>query len=117
MASLNGQSTTNESSRTLLQLGHDAIEKDDNSMINIPLRLANHVYTETALFDFVYPNFLENYSSSTWMLERGILAPRNDNVTRLNDCMLAKIPGNPIIYASTDTTLDYNDAVGYPVNF
>ena len=80
-AFLNGQSTTNEFSRTLLQLGHDAIEKDDNSMINIPLRLANQVYTETALFDFVYPNFLENYSSSTWLLERGILAPGNDNVT------------------------------------
>ena len=40
-AFLNGQSTTNEFSRTLLQLGHDAIEKDDNSMINILLRLAN----------------------------------------------------------------------------
>lgn len=46
----------------------------------------------------VYPNIVENYTNSNWLLERAILAVRNEVVDDIILKILNKIPGEETIY-------------------
>ncbi|CAH1431856.1 unnamed protein product [Lactuca virosa] len=47
-----------------------------------------------SLIDFVYPSILEKYNNTSYFQERAILAPKNEVVQEINDCLLSKFPGD-----------------------
>ncbi|CAI0444141.1 unnamed protein product [Linum tenue] len=70
----------------------------------------------------VYDAFAENYYSISYLAERSIVTPTNQNVLELNDHMLAMVPGSVRSYFSCDTVhSDSNDAAAisseYPTEF
>ncbi|KAL7608874.1 uncharacterized protein LOC111881521 [Lactuca sativa] len=58
-----------------------------------------------SLIEFVYPSILENYSDINYFQERAILAPKNEVVQEINDCLLKKFPGDEVEYLSSDNIL------------
>lgn len=65
----------------------------------------------------VFPNISRNYKNHDWLCERAILAPKNDDVNKINDRIQLRIPGEPTRYKSVDTVIDENEAVNYPIEF
>ena len=51
-----------------------------------------------AVVDKVFPNLTINYKNSDWLYERAFLAPKNDDVNKLNDQIQLKLPGEEINY-------------------
>ena len=50
-----------------------------------------------------YPSLLENMSDISFFQDRAILAPTNDIVDSLNNCILSMIPGEKKTYLSADS--------------
>ena len=46
-----------------------------------------------------------------------ILAPKNVSVDKVNERLLAKIPGAVMVYKSVDSVVDVEEAVQYPIEF
>ncbi|KAF7807163.1 uncharacterized protein G2W53_039324 [Senna tora] len=56
-----------------------------------------------SLVDSTYPSFLENMSIDGYLQHRAILAPTNEIVERINDYMLALVPGEMKTFLSFDS--------------
>ncbi|KAF7814857.1 PIF1-like helicase [Senna tora] len=56
-----------------------------------------------SLVDITYPSFLENMSIDGYLQHRAILAPTNEIVERINDYMLALVPGEMKTFLSFDS--------------
>ncbi|XP_052622746.1 uncharacterized protein LOC111918641 [Lactuca sativa] len=52
---------------------------------------------------FVYPYILENFNIADYFQERAILAPKNEVVQEINDCLLSLFPGEQKEYLSSDS--------------
>ena len=57
----------------------------------------------------IYPDFDANYADWSYLRERGILAPTNDDVDEINTIMLSMLPGDVKSYLSCDTISNAND--------
>ncbi|GBL87459.1 hypothetical protein AVEN_118391-1 [Araneus ventricosus] len=53
----------------------------------------------------------------SWLCQRAILAPRNEDVSIMNKQLLQELPGSVQVYKSIDTICDTNEAVNYPAEF
>lgn len=51
------------------------------------------------------------------MHERAILAPKNDDVNKINDQIQLQLPGTFTKYKSIDTVMNDNEVVNYPIEF
>ena len=58
------------------------------------------------LIDFVFPDIKINWDNSTWLSERAILCPTNEQAAELNGRVSDKFPGKYKIYKSCDSTDD-----------
>ncbi|XP_031634678.1 uncharacterized protein LOC116347980 [Contarinia nasturtii] len=65
----------------------------------------------------VFPNVSINYRNHDWLYERAILAPRNENVNKINHQVQLHLPGAVMKFKSIDTVVDENQAVNYPIEF
>lgn len=65
----------------------------------------------------VFPNISRNYKNHDWLCERAILAPKNDDVNKINDQIQSQIPGQETKYKSIDTIVDEEQVVNYPIEF
>ena len=63
----------------------------------------------------IYPNLEENYKKSDWLRDWTILASRNDIVKQINATLMAKMPGESVVYRSYDQTTEVSEASGYPM--
>ena len=66
------------------------------------------------LIDKVFPNFQENVVDSDWLSERGILAPLNEPVTKINSKLIDMMPASLKLYKSIDTAMSDDEATHYP---
>ena len=66
------------------------------------------------LIDKVFPNFQENVVDSDWLSERGILAPLNQSVTKINSKLIDIMPASSKLYKSIDTAMSDDEATHYP---
>ncbi|GBM88012.1 hypothetical protein AVEN_185944-1 [Araneus ventricosus] len=71
------------------------------------LKLMRHVFLDIS----------NKYKEHHWLCERPILAPKNENVNKINEIILKKLPGNSITYKSVDSVMDKEQAVYYPTEF
>ena len=69
------------------------------------------------LIDKMFPNFQENVVDSNWLSERGILAPLNELVTKINSKLIDMVPASLKLHKSTDTAMSDDEATNYPPEF
>lgn len=65
----------------------------------------------------VFPFISRNFKNHEWLCERAILAPKNDDVNKINDRIQMQIPGDAVKYKSVDTVVEDEQAVNYPIEF
>ncbi|XP_057740496.1 ATP-dependent DNA helicase PIF1-like [Arachis stenosperma] len=92
----------------LLKIGDDLAgdTTDGESIVHIPsdILIKNSETVLDNLIDFVYPNMLSNLSVEIYFKDRVILAPTLDFcVTDVNNKMTAGLPGQEIVYLSSDS--------------
>lgn len=57
------------------------------------------------------------HQQNSWVCERAILTPKNDQAAAINECILSEIEGNEVVYTSINTVVEQDDATHYPVKF
>ncbi|XP_076928116.1 uncharacterized protein LOC143591961 [Bidens hawaiensis] len=91
----------------LLNIGEGNVggPNDGVATIDIPgdLLRKDSVDPILKLFDFVYPDILQNYESQHYYQDRAILAPTNEIVDEINDSLLKFFPGDEVEYLCSDT--------------
>jgi len=113
-ALLQGDETSGEFTKTLLQIGDGRLTQDKKTG-EIQLPFGNMVQTINQLQESVYPEISFNYLNHNWLCERTILATTNETVNEINLQMLQKIPGLEHEYKSMDNAIEENDLVQYPI--
>lgn len=104
--------------KQLLDLGEGKHQNDKiTNEIQFPQNFCQKCTSPKQLIEKVFPNITQNYKNHDWLNERAILAPRNDDVTKLNHQILNSIPGASTKYRSINTAIQEEDAVNYPNEF
>lgn len=65
----------------------------------------------------VFPDITNNFKNHDWLYERAILAPKNDDVNKINHQIQLKLPGEVVKFKSIDTVINEEQAVNYPIEF
>ena len=83
------------------------------------VELGNSASSVVDLIGKVFPNYQENVVDSDWLLERGILAPLNESVSKINSKLIYMMPASSKLYKSTDTDklISDGEATHYPPEF
>nr|CAG8528456.1 14644_t:CDS:2 [Entrophospora candida] len=68
------------------------------------------------LIDTVYPNHIENSMNITFIMERAILTPLNNDVDEINERIMAKYPGEQYTYYSFDSIPEDKTNL-YPIEY
>lgn len=107
-----------EFSKILLDVGEGKVPENNEKEIILPSAHCRVVNQSDILIREIYED-IENLSTkqNSWLCERSILAPTNEQVNHLNIKILEKIPGSDITYISIDSVCDPDEAVHYPVEF
>ncbi|XP_044590563.1 ATP-dependent DNA helicase pif1-like [Cotesia glomerata] len=83
-------------SKVLIDIGHDLI----------------------TLTEKIYPNIDKaGENCSSWLKERAILTPTNEQANSINNFLLEQLPTEQVRYESVDTVMEDEDVVHYPVEF
>lgn len=70
--------------------------------------------------DFVFGDMKEKCKEDNWaefVSKRAILAPKNNDVNFNNPVCIEQLPGENIVLASADTTVEFGDVNQYPVEY
>ena len=113
-----------------LKLGNGEMEVfDGNDFVAIPAEMCIKIERKTdknpkgesnsmeKLADHVYPNISRNFSKIGWMDGRAILAPTNNQVYRLNNIIMEKFPGQPVVLLSSDELVNPDDFQRFNAEF
>ena len=103
-------------SETLLAIGNGAIATDEREFINMS-DIGQCVKDTDELCNKVYPDIRTNIDNIDWLCNRALLAPRNEEVDKLNIQLLSQIDGEIKGYNSVDTVTDSEMATSFPVEF
>ena len=79
--------------------------------------LGNSVTSVDGLIDKVFPNFQENVVDSDWLSERGILAPLNESVTKVNSKLIEVMLTSSKLYKDIVTAMSDDEATHNPPEF
>ena len=105
----------------LIQLGEGQLEKAKHPIyhdaIVIPSALCAN--SEEEIINHVYERVdqPQQHTNPEWLKERAILTSTNNDVDRLNEIIMAKLPGASTLLVSADTVADENQATQYPTEF
>ncbi|GBM26089.1 hypothetical protein AVEN_12848-1 [Araneus ventricosus] len=116
-SSHDGDSSAQKFADDLVQLGNGAITLDNQDGCVPMQRMGRIVKTQQKLKEVVFPNVSQHFFDYSWLRQRAILAPRNEDVSVMNKQLLQELPGSVQVYNSIDTTCDSNEAVNYPAEF
>ncbi|XP_036341751.1 uncharacterized protein LOC118751090, partial [Rhagoletis pomonella] len=105
-------------SKQLLDIGNGKVHIDrTTNEISFSSNCCQMQQSIQDVIDRVFPNLTINYRNPEWLRDRAILAPKNDDVSKLNGQIQLKIPGEAVEYKSIDTVMDKDQAVNYPTEF
>lgn len=105
-------------SKQLLEVGDGKIPMDpETGYISFPPDFCQIMGSVKDLIKKVFPFISTNFVNHDWLCERAILAPKNENVNKINEDIQEKIPGHVTKYKSVDTVLNADEAVNYPIEF
>ncbi|GBO12464.1 hypothetical protein AVEN_134567-1 [Araneus ventricosus] len=114
---LNGEPSAQQFADNLLQLGNGAMTPDNQDGCIVMQRIGRIVKTQQELKEAMFPNVPQRFFDHSWLCQRAILAPRNEDVSVMNKQLLLELPGSVQVYKSIDTTCDTNEVVNYPADF
>lgn len=115
---LKKDSTAEQFSQQLLKIGDGKhpIDRVTNE-ISFPSNFCQMESSLQNVINKVFPDIANKFTDHDWLYERAILAPKNEDVKKLNHLILSSIPGELVKYSSIDTVTDVNESVNYPVEF
>lgn len=115
---LSNDDSARKFSRQLLEIGDGKFPVDpETGCVSFPPDFCQLMSSVDNLIEKVFPSITTNYKNYTWLFERAILAPKNDNVNRINDQIQTKLPGPIATYKSVDTVMNPDEVVNYPTEF
>ena len=94
--------------------------KANNAQQPDTLRVAELGNYATSVDDLIgkeFTNFQENVVDRDLLSERGILAPFNESVTKINSKLIDMMPASSKLYNSTNTAVSDDEATHYPQEF
>ena len=116
-AHLGGNSRAQEFSDILLKIGEGTLPKE-SSLVDLPVNLCRVVPTLEDLIRLVYGDVSRiPHRENSWVCERAILTPKNDQAAAINNSILSQIGGDEVVYTSINTVVEQDDATNYPVEF
>ncbi|XP_077242509.1 uncharacterized protein LOC143883022 [Tasmannia lanceolata] len=88
---------------------------DESDWIKVPddMFISDTRFGITKLILEIYPNLIPWLHDSSYLEERAILAPKNDDVDTINSIMLEMLPGEACNYLSVDDLKDVGDGDVY----
>lgn len=105
-------------SNQLLELGNGKLQTDAKTQeMCFPSDFCQIKSSIKELIQSVFPDILKNFKNHEWLFERAILAPKNEEVNKMNDQIQLKLPGTVTQYKSINTVTDEDQAVNFPVEF
>lgn len=120
---VNVSETSEEFVKWLLKVGDGKNQNDQLSnstdSFDIPRDLFIAPYTIEALLNFVYPDIVHSYMEMDYFQSKCVLAPKNEDVDKINRCLLNKLPGESASFLSIDRIVDdsSNNQALYPQEF
>lgn len=116
-AHLGGNPSAQEFSGVLLKIGEGSFPESSNS-VTLPDNLCKIVASVEELIDLVYGDVSQLIGQdNSWLCERAILTPKNDQAAAINQIILERIEGDQVVYRSINTVVDQMDVTNYPVEF
>ena len=104
-------------SETLLKVGEGKIPLDSNRVLGIPEGFGTVMSKYESLLNKVYHDFVQKCKDPNYLSERTIVAPLNDVVDKVNDRILASLPGAQRQYLSVDEPVLDSQVVEFPAEF
>lgn len=111
----------------LLKLGEGRLEHEPEGAYTDTIRLPHEmcVDSEDALLEHVFGNLNDHLQASTvdtrslcdYLAERCILTTTNDQVDCINEKIMGKVYGRPVIVKSADSVSETSQAALYPPEF
>lgn len=116
-AQLGSRLNAQEFSDILLKIGEGNLPEEDGR-IRLPEILGTVVSSEDELIHSVFGDlqYILDQDNS-WLCERAILTPKNDQVAAINEKILTEIVGDEVVYTSFNKVVDQDDATNYPIEF
>ncbi|XP_044591373.1 uncharacterized protein LOC123269604 [Cotesia glomerata] len=106
-----------EFSKVLIDIGDGKIPEEDGK-INVSCIRCDIVPDLITLTEKIYPNIDKaGENCSSWLKERAILTPTNEQANSINNFLLEQLPTEQVRYESVDTVMEDEDVVHYPVEF
>ncbi|GBN18466.1 hypothetical protein AVEN_262556-1 [Araneus ventricosus] len=98
--------------KQILSLGDGKFPtKAASDLVSIPSDFCGSVPTLRELMRHVFPDISNKYKNHHWLCERKILAPKNENINKINDIILKELQRNSTTYKSIDAMMDKEQAV------
>ena len=114
---LTGQS--DKFSKLLLSIGDGKVPENKDvgeSMVKLPSHFFVENASPTVLVEEVFPDFHKNYSNTSWVKNRAILCPTNEECCEINKILLSRLPGVSVTYKSCDMVSNA-DSHMFPTEF
>jgi len=104
--------------KQLLDMGNGKLPIDPTTReISFPPNFCQMQSSIQNVVHKVFPDITKNFKNHDWLCERAILAPKNDDVNKINNQIQLKLSGKVVKYKSIDTVTDEAQAVNYPIEF
>lgn len=100
-----------------MNIGDGVHPVDENNELHFPSNFCKMTTSLKELIATVFPNISQNYKNQEWLCERAILAPKNEDVSKLNHQILHDILGSSTKFKSIDTVTQTDQVVNYPIEF
>ena len=86
------------------------------SMVELPSELYIKTSSASDLVEEVFPGFERKFSDTTWIKNRAILCPTNQECSEINKLLIDKLPGKSTIYKSCDM-VNQSESHMFPTEF
>ena len=96
----NSYSISNDGELNWVKIPEDLMLKNENGENEDVMGMVQNVYS----------HFFEQSVEYTYLQERAILAPTNDDVDKINEIIMSKIDKDKRVYLSMDAITDINNA-------
>ncbi|GBL96709.1 hypothetical protein AVEN_111846-1 [Araneus ventricosus] len=90
---INGYPSAQQFADSLLQLGNGAITPDNQDGCIARQRIGRIVKSQKELKEAMFPNVAQHFIDHSWLCQRVILVPRNEDVSFMNKQFLLELTG------------------------
>ncbi|GBP62998.1 hypothetical protein EVAR_44051_1 [Eumeta japonica] len=116
-AQIGGNENAQEFSDLLLEISNGVYPQEHGNVV-LNENLCCKVSSMRDLISSVYGNATQIPTcENSWLCERAILTPRNDQAAAINSEILSFVPGDNVEYISINRVMEDEESTSYPVEF